>query len=291
MITICEVGLRDGIQNEQGIAISTADRLRAVDALVAAGVTTIELTSFVSPKAVPMMAGAADLMRAARAAHPDVRFTALVFNERGYEDALAAGADAIALVLVVTDGLSEANTGRPTAHWRPRVRDLVTRARNDGIWVRVYLAGAWVCPYDGPVPLARVLACLDAAGDADELCPTDVIGHAHPLEVETRLGQLGERVGVERLAVHLHDTQALGIANAYAAIRAGVRTLDASFGGLGGCPFAPGSRGNVATEDLVLLLDKMGLGSGIDRDRLLAAVAAFEPVIGRSIGGRTRSTQ
>jgi hydroxymethylglutaryl-CoA lyase len=290
LLTICEVGARDGLQNEKGI-VTTEDKMRLLDGMVAAGLRTIELTAFVSPKAVPMMADADALMRYARTTYPDLRVTGLVFNEKGYERAREHGANAIALVLIVPDALSRSNTGKTADDWLDVHAAIIRRAQADGVWVRAYLAGAWVCPFEGAVDPARVLHYGDAlwALGIDELCPTDPIGHAHPEQVGALLGKMAARYDVNRLAVHLHDTQALGLANAYAALAAGVRTIDASVGGLGGCPFAPGAAGNLATEDLVFMAEKMGYTTGVDTERLFALVDAIEPVIGRPIGGRIRA--
>jgi len=290
-LRICEVSPRDGLQNEKHASISTADKLRLIDDLVAAGLDYIELTAFVSPKAVPMMADAADVMAATREKYPNLRATGLVFNEKGYQNAVAAGANAVAFVLIVPDALSKNNSGKTAAEWIDVYTALIQQAKRDHVWVRAYLAGAWVCPFSGQVESAIVLHYADilAAAGADELCPTDPIGHAHPAQVESLLATMAQRYGVERLAVHLHDTLAFGLANAYAALRVGVRTIDASLGGIGGCPFAPGAAGNLATEDLVLLASKMGLVTGVSLDSLHQAVDAFTPVIGRTIGGRSRA--
>jgi hydroxymethylglutaryl-CoA lyase len=290
-LRICEVSPRDGLQNERHVSISTADKLQLIDDLVAAGLDYIELTAFVSPKAVPMMADAADVMSAVREKYPHLHATGLIFNEKGYQNAVAAGANAVALVLIVPDALSKNNSGRTAAEWMDTYTTLIQQAKRDNVWVRAYLAGAWVCPFSGPVESAAVIHYADilAEAGADELCPTDPIGHAHPAQVEALLAVMAQRYSAQRLAVHLHDTLAFGLANAYAALRVGVRTIDASLGGVGGCPFAPGAAGNLATEDLVLLADKMGLETGVSLDGLHRAINAFAPIIGRPIGGRSRA--
>lgn len=289
-IRICEVGLRDGLQNEKQATITTADKLALLDRLIEAGLDYLEVTAFVNPKAVPMMADAPDIMQTVREKHPSVRATALVFNEKGYENALKAGANAIAMVLIVPDGLSKSNTGRTASEWIDRYSAIVQQAKNDGIWVRTYLAGAWVSPFDGQVDSAHVLHYADIFHElgADELCPTDPIGHAHPAQVESLLSEMVLCYGIDRLAVHLHDTLGFGLANTYASLRAGVTTIDSSIGGLGGCPFAPGSAGNLATEDLVLLADKMGYTTNVNLDVLHSITRDFESTIGRPIGARSR---
>lgn len=288
-LTICDVSLRDGLQNEK-TPISTESKLALLDDLVAAGLTTLELTSFVSPKAVPQMADADAVIGAAASRYTAVRGVGLIFNEKGYERALAAGATSVALVLIVSDSLSRSNSGKTADEWLEAYQALVKRAKADGVWVRGYLAGAWVCPFEGHVAPDRALRYADVlmSMGIDELCATDPIGHAHPEQVEALSAVLVERFGAGNIAVHLHDTLAFGLANAAAAMRAGVRIFDASLGGLGGCPFAPGAAGNLATEDLVLMAHKMGYQTGVDLDRLWEAVRRFEPVIGRPIGGRTR---
>ncbi len=290
-LRICDVSPRDGLQNEKIAVISTADKLKLIDGLVDAGVDYVELTAFVNPKAVPMMADASDVMHVTREKYPDLHVTGLVFNERGYQKAIKAGANAIALVLIVPDALSKSNTGKTATEWITRQTAIVQQAKSDAVWVRTYLAGAWVCPFSGAVDPQDVLHYGDIfwALGVDELCPTDPIGHAHPAQVEALLTAMAERYDPTKLAVHLHDTLAFGTANAYAALKAGIQTIDSSLGGLGGCPFAPGAAGNLATEDLVLLADKMGYETSVDLDKLHRAVTTFEPVLGRKIGGRSRS--
>lgn len=289
-IRICDVSPRDGLQNEKNEHITTADKLGLIDGLVKSGLDYLEVTAFVNPKAVPMMADSAEVMGTMREKYPQVHTTALVFNERGYQNALDAGANAIAIVLIVPDSLSKSNTGKTAEDWIERYSAIVQQAKSDDIWVRTYLAGAWVCPFEGQVDPEKVLHYGDIFWElgVDELCPTDPIGHAHPAQVHDLLSTMVQRYDSDKLAVHLHDTLAFGTANAYAAISAGVYTLDASVGGLGGCPFAPGAAGNLATEDLVLLANKMGYETDVDLDKLYQVVYDFEPTIGRSIGGRSR---
>lgn len=287
-LIIREVGTRDGLQNEKA-HLTTADKQMMIDGLVGAGVQSLELTSFVKPEAVPQMADADTIMRYASEQYPDRHHMGLIFNEQGYERALAAGAKSVALVFIVSEGLSKSNTGKLPDDWLEKYRTLIPKIRENGMWLRVYLAAAWVCPFEGQIPAERTLRYADAIWEmgADELCPTDVIGHAEPVQVGNLLETMGKRYGSDKLAVHLHDTQALGLTNAYAAIQAGVRVIDSSVGGLGGCPFAPGSKGNLATEDVVFMAHKLGYETGIDLDKLWALVGKLEGVMGRSLGGRT----
>jgi hydroxymethylglutaryl-CoA lyase len=289
-LKIYEVGPRDGLQNES-VPIDTAQKLILIDGLVSAGLREIEVTSFVHPKAVPQMADADDVMRnVMNNFNQPVRFVGLVFNQRGYDRAIAVGCRAMAFGISVSDTFSMRNTRMSTEEAIQVTRKLVRQAKKDGIWTRVYISAAWICPFDGPMSPQKTIAYADQVWGmgVDELVVADTIGHAGPLEVGRLLERLGRRIGMEHLAVHLHDTQALGLANATTAIQAGVRIFDTSIGGIGGCPFAPGAAGNLATEDLVFMAYKMGLGTGVDFDKLWGIVLEIEQSIGRSIGGRIR---
>lgn len=289
-IKIYEVGPRDGLQNE-ATHLDTAQKNRLVSGLVAAGVRHIELTSFVHPKAVPQMADADQLMAANRQTFPDVDFVGLVFNQRGYERAVAAGCRAIACGVSVSETFSQKNTRMSQQEALSVSRELITQARRDGLWTRAYVMTAWVCPFEGPTPPLRTVAIAEQLWEmgVDELAIADTIGFAQPLAVGELMENLGRRLDMARLAVHLHDTQAMGLANATTALQAGVRIFDSSIGGLGGCPFAPGAAGNLATEDLVFLAYKMGLGTGVDFEQLWHVVHELEGFIGRPIGGRIRA--
>lgn len=293
-LRIYEVGPRDGLQNQLA-PITTAGKVELVAALCVAGLEALEVTSFVSPRAVPQMADAAELLPmlsglSDAAPGPDEpAFHALVVNDKGYDRAFAAGARAIAIVAVVTETLSQKNSRMSTADSLAMAARLAGRARGDGVRSRVYLAPAWVCPYDGDVAPEAVIAAAETVWSAqpDELALADTLGHAHPGQVGELFEQVAARTDMSRLAAHLHDTQAMGLANAYAAIAAGVRTLDGSVGGLGGCPFAPGAAGNLATEDLVLMAQKMGFDTGVDLPALWRAVDVAGALVGRALGGRT----
>jgi hydroxymethylglutaryl-CoA lyase len=291
-IKIYEVGPRDGLQNESAL-ISTGDKQKLIEGLLGAGLRAIELTSFVHPKAVPQMADADQVMEWAvsQVSNPAVVFTGLVFNERGYERAVNSGCTHIAIGVAVSETFSQANTGMSTAQALEKARKLIKWAKRDGFWTRVYVSTAWVCPFEGPVRAEKTLAYCQRVWDMemDELAVADTVGHANPLEVGRLMDELGKRLDMNRLAVHLHDTQALGLANTTAAIQAGVRIHDASVGGLGGCPFAPGAAGNMATEDLVFLAYKLGLGTGVDFQKLWDVVYELETMVERPIGGRIRA--
>ncbi|WP_420628126.1 hydroxymethylglutaryl-CoA lyase [Candidatus Leptofilum sp.] len=288
-LKIYEVGPRDGLQNEVQL-IDTAQKKALVAGLVAAGLHHIELTSFVHPKAVPQMADADELMAYGRTTYPQTDFIGLVFNQRGYDRALASGCRSMAFGVSVTETFSQKNTRMSSQRAYEITRDLMTQARRDGIWTRIYVMTAWVCPFEGNTPPQRTIAMAEKLWQLapDELAIADTIGHANPLDVGRLMENLGRRLGMEKLAVHLHDTQAIGLANATTALQAGVRIFDSSVGGLGGCPFAPGAAGNLATEDLIFLAYKMGLGTGVDFARLWDVVYQIEGYVGRPIGGRIR---
>jgi hydroxymethylglutaryl-CoA lyase len=197
----------------------------------------------------------------------------------------------MALGAAVSETFSQRNTHMSTQQALEMCRRLAARARADGLWVRVYISTAWVCPYEGEINPDKVIAYAEKIWEigVDELAMADTIGYANPLAVGRLMERLGRRLDMNRLAVHLHDTQAIGLANATTAIQAGVRIIDASVGGLGGCPFAPGAAGNLATEDLVFLAYKMGFGTGVDMAKLWPAVYHAEKIVGRKVGGRIRA--
>lgn len=288
-IKIYEVGPRDGLQNES-TPVNTDQKNRLVDGLIRAGLQHIELTSYVHPKAVPQMADADEVMQANRAKYPHADFVGLVFNQRGYDRAIASGCRSMAFGVSVTETFSQKNTRMSSVRALEITRDLVAQAKQDGIWTRVYVMTAWVCPFEGPTPPHRAIALAEKLWelDIDELAVADTIGHANPLDVGHLMEELGRRLDMSKLAVHLHDTQAIGLANATTALQAGVRIFDSSVGGLGGCPFAPGAAGNLATEDLVFLAYKLGIGTGVDFQELWDVVWELQEIIGRPIGGRIR---
>lgn len=291
-LRVYEVGPRDGLQNES-VLVSTKNKIHLIDGLIDAGLRAIELTSFVNPRAVPQMADADEVMTSTVNNHKTnpSQFTGLVFNERGYDRALAAGCESIAIGTAVSDSFSQANTGMSAKEALEKTRTLIARAKRDNFRTRIYISTAWVCPFEGPVRAEKTIAYAERLWEMemDELAIADTVGHANPLEVGLLMEQLGKRFDMSKLAVHLHDTQALGLANTTAAIQAGVRIHDASIGGLGGCPFAPGAAGNLATEDLVFLAYKLGLGTGVDFPALWNVVYDIEKMIGRPVGGRIRA--
>ncbi len=289
---IQDVGPRDGLQMHSPF-IPTEGKLRLAAALVEAGLQRIELSSFVSPRAVPQMADAAQLFGALSngdAKRDDVEYMALVVNQKGYDFALAAGARAVTAVIACTETLSQRNSRQSLADATDYVCRVLEQAQQDGVKTRVTLGVAWICPFEGKVPEDRIEALVGRflAVGVDEIGLADTIGHATPLEVGRLCERIGVMAGMDRLAVHLHDTLSFGLANAGAAISAGVRMIDAAVGGLGGCPFAPGSAGNLATEDLVLMAHKMGFETGVSMGALMGAVELAEELLGRPLGGRIR---
>ncbi|MFK7830802.1 MAG: hydroxymethylglutaryl-CoA lyase [Congregibacter sp.] len=289
-IVINEVGPRDGLQSQEG-KLSLEQRQAFVEAIQGAGLRHIEIGSFVSPKAVPQMAGTGDLARAllsedgvAASAH----YTALVPNMKGFELACEAGMDTVAVVVSATETMNQKNINMSLEQTMQVAHDVIERGTREGIRVQAYLAVAFECPFEGAVPAHHVqsLATELLAAGASELVVSDTIGAADPAQVKAMMTEMVAAHGAQRLACHFHDTRAMGLANVFAAIESGVRRFDASVGGLGGCPFAPGAKGNVATEDVVMLCEQMGYDTGVDMPALLAVVDLIGDMLGRSQGGR-----
>lgn len=286
-IHITDVAPRDGLQN-QPVHLGANDKLRLVQLLAAAGVRSVEATSFVSPKAVPQMADAAELLPLVHAALPDLRCSVLVPNLKGLERAHAAGAAEIAVVLSATETMNQRNINMGLEQATEVSERTLAAAQALGLRTRAYVAVAFDCPFEGDTPLAEVLRLaqrMQAAG-AGEIVIADTIGSASPGMVKQRMRVLAEAIAPERLAIHLHDTRGMAVANAWAALEAGIRRFDASVGGIGGCPFAPGAAGNLATEDLVLMAERSGFSTGISLDGLLEAIDFAQERLQRPLGGR-----
>ena len=281
-VSIREVGPRDGLQIEK--PVSLADKLRLVEALAATGVSRIEATSFVSPRAVPALADAESL---AAELHrwPGIEFSALVAGIGGAKRAVAAGMKTVEYVVSASNGHSEANTRSTTEQATERIGEVVRIVHDAGGRVEVIVATAWDCPVDGPTDPDRVLRIAEQAKEfgVDQFSIADTIGTATPGRVGRLIDAVGERVGDFGLGVHFHNTRGAGIACALAAVQHGVRNLDASTGGLGGCPFAPGASGNIATEELVYMLEDMGITTGIDLDASIQAAAVAEEIVGHTV--------
>jgi hydroxymethylglutaryl-CoA lyase len=285
-VTIVEVGPRDGLQNEAA-RVSTDDKVAFVDRLSDAGYERIEVSAFVSPKWVPQMADAADVFARIRR-RPGTRYAALVPNLTGLARAREAGVDEIAVFAAASEGFSRRNINQTIAESLERYRGVSTAAREAGLPVRAYVSTAFGCPFDGEVAPSRVAEVTAALVDmgAYQVAVSDTIGIAHPGQVVTVVGELARRVPLDRLALHFHDTRGTALANVLAALQLGVTTFDASAGGLGGCPYAPGASGNLATEDLLYMLDGLRIDSGVRLDRVLDASIFVEQKIGHALASR-----
>ncbi|MGJ8668759.1 MAG: hydroxymethylglutaryl-CoA lyase [Oceanococcus sp.] len=284
-VVINDVGPRDGLQNQAKI-LTPAQRLQLIQALLDAGIRHIEIGAFVSPKAVPAMAGTEEI--AAALPKVDAEFSALIPNRKGYERARDAGIRTMGLVVAASNTMNERNIRMTTDAALDVARDVLSQAKSDGMRVQVCIATAWECPFEGAVAqdtVSTIAEQLMTAG-ASELLIADTIGAANPMTVRSLMDRLVAQVGADQLICHFHDTRALGMANAYAALEAGIRRFDASIGGLGGCPFAPGATGNIATEDLAMMLSLMGFETGLDIDKLLAAGQLAGELTETCTGGR-----
>lgn len=284
--TIVEVGPRDGLQNERE-PIATEHKRRFIEMLVAAGLTDIEVTSFVHPSRVPQLADASELI-ASLPRLGAIRYSALVPNEKGLERAVESGISRIAVFTAASETFTQRNIGMTIAQSLEVFREVVRRATSGGLTVRGYVSACFVCPYEGPVAPQRVCEVTEAllAMGVDEVAISDTIGAAVPTDVSRTVGALLQNVTPDRIALHLHDTYGTALANVCAGLELGIATFDASAGGLGGCPFAPGAAGNLATEDLVYLLERMGIATGVDLDKLIEASAYIRGVLGRELSSR-----
>jgi hydroxymethylglutaryl-CoA lyase len=285
-VVITEVGLRDGLQN-QPEQVSTANKIGLAEALIDAGIRSLEAVSFVHPKVVPQMADASEVL-AGLPQRPDVKICALVPNMKGYERARDHHVKHIGVVLASTDSFNQRNLNMTLAQTLDTCRQVIAQAKQDGVQVRAYISGACACPYDGITPMATVhdLAARLIGAGADEISIADTTGAGHPRQIHDLLVPLIETYGADRFNLHLHDTRGLALANAWEGIRLGIRKFDSSIGGLGGCPFAPGASGNLATEDLVYLLNSAGFRTGIELAALRHAVRVAEQATSQELGGR-----
>jgi hydroxymethylglutaryl-CoA lyase len=281
-IDIREVSLRDGLQIEKPISLSA--KLELLAAVAATGVREVEVTAFVSPTKVPSMADAAEL---AAELHnfPGIEFSALVASPNGAKRAIAAGLTSIEYVVASDDTFSTANVGRTSAEATEQIGDIVAIAHGSGATVEVTVATAWDSPFEGPTPPRRVLDIAAAARDqgVDRLSIADTIGTATPGRVSSLIAQLRRVIGELPLGGHFHNTRGAGLASAYAAVSSGVTRLDASVGGLGGCPFAPGATGNIATEDLVYLLRDSDIDVDVDLQAAITAAEVAKSVVGHDL--------
>jgi hydroxymethylglutaryl-CoA lyase len=285
-VLVVDVSPRDGLQNEAR-AVSTPEKVALVEALAGAGVRRIEATSFVSPRAVPQMADAAEVMAQIKRA-PGVEYAVLVPNERGLERALEAKADVVNIVVVATETFNARNVNMTVAESMDQASAVASRARTAGVNPTAVLGASFHCPFEGPVPEERVLGLVGKFVDAgfSEVTLADTIGAADPAHV-ARLGEaVTARYPGVALGIHLHDTRGLGLANAYAAVTNGYVRLETSLAGIGGCPFAPGATGNACTEDLVFMLESMGIATGISLAALIEAAKTVPPIVGHGTPSR-----
>lgn len=285
-VSVYEVSPRDGLQNEATI-VPTSAKKRLVEALVAAGLRRIEITSFVSPKWVPQLADAEELARSLRPPE-GVTFAALCPNARGLERALSAGLREIAVFLSASETHNRRNVNKSIADTLTVFSEIVPPAREAGLAVRAYVSTVWGCPYEGAVDPAAALRIARRLLDLGcyQISLGDTIGVGTPRQTAEIVRRFADEMPLDRIALHLHDTRGTALANILAGLELGVRDFDASVGGVGGCPYAPGAAGNVATEDLVYMLHGMGIATGIDLDKLIDAGQVAERVLGRPLPGK-----
>ncbi len=268
-VKIVEVGPRDGLQNEAK-TIATADKIRLIERLADAGLPHVEMTSFVNPKWIPQLADALEV--ATGVTHkPGVEYSALVPNLKGYERAKAAGIDVCVLFLSASETHSKKNINKSVAEAIELYREVARAAKADGMKLRAYISTVFGCPYEGDVPIEKTIPIAHALLDmgVDEVSLGDTTGMGTPGQVAAYLEALFAQIPSDRFACHFHDTRGTALVNALVALQSGVTTLDSSIGGLGGCPYAPGATGNLATDDLLYMLDNLGVETGVDREKIL----------------------
>ena len=284
-VRIIEMGARDGLQNEK-TPVSVADRIAFIERLVAAGLNTIEVGAFVSPKAIPQMVGSDEVLRGVR--HLPGEFHVLVPNYKGYEAAHAAGARVVSVFAAASEGFSRANINCSIEESIERFKPVLARASTDGVKVRGYISCVLGCPFDGEIKPKAVADVAKTLWDLGcyEISLGDTIGVGTPTKAREMLRAVGAHVPPTSLAMHFHDTYGQALVNLYAGIEEGVHVIVSAAGGLGGCPFAPGATGNVATEDVVYMLEGMGIRTGVDMQKLLEATNEITRLIGRAPASR-----
>ena len=284
-VEIVEVGPRDGLQGEPAV-LDTATKVEFIGRAVAAGVRRIEVASFVNPKRVPQMADAAAVLQALPRL-PDVQYVGLVLNRKGFERAADAGCSEIGMAVMASEAFSQRNQGCTTEESIEAWRDIAAAAGRAGIRAQVTVSVAFGCPFEGDLPVQRVVDLVQRLAEADpfEIALADTIGVGVPAQVTELVSRVREAVPRVALRCHFHNTRNTGLANAWAAVQAGVRTLDASLGGIGGCPFAPAATGNIPTEDLVYMLHRCGCATGINLAAAIAAGRWLQEQLGRPVPG------
>jgi hydroxymethylglutaryl-CoA lyase len=286
-VSVYEVSLRDGLQNERSI-VPLADKQRLLAALCGAGLRRIELTSFVSPRWVPQLADAEELCRAACPPPAGVSLSALVPNAKGLERALGAGTPEIAVFLSASETHNRKNVNKTVAQTMAVFEEIVPAAREAGVRVRAYVSTVWGCPYEGAVDTGRAMAIateLHALG-CYQISLGDTVGVGNPRQTRAIVRRALEALPAAAVALHLHDTRGTALANVVAALDLGIRDFDAAVAGMGGCPYAPGAAGNLATEDLVFMLEGMGFATGVDLEALVRAGRLAEEIVGRPLPGK-----
>jgi hydroxymethylglutaryl-CoA lyase len=289
-VTIKEVGPRDGLQNEKA-AISTEDKIAWINQLSKTGLTYIEITSFVHPKWIPQLSDAFEVATRIERA-PGVTYAALVPNQKGLEKALAAQVDEVAVFMSASETHNRKNINKSIEETFPVLEEVVRAAKQEGKTVRGYVSTVFGCPYEGNVSVEQVIRVSERLFDMgiDELSLGDTIGVATPKQVQELLEIVLKRFSKEKLAMHFHDTRGTALANILISLEMGITTFDSSLGGLGGCPYAPGASGNVATDDLVYMLHGMDIATGIDVERLTEAALFIQEKIGRPLSSRYLQT-
>jgi hydroxymethylglutaryl-CoA lyase len=285
VIEIVEVGPRDGLQSEPGV-LPTATRIEFIERAIATGVRRVEVASFVDPRRVPQMADA-EAVLAGLPRRPGVRYIGLVLNRRGFERAAAAGCDEIGMAVVASDTFNRRNQGVTTKESIAAWRDMAAAARRAGILSQVTVSAAFGCPFEGEVPLQRVVDIARRVAEAEpfEIALADTIGAGVPAQVIELIGRVREAVPGVAVRCHFHNTRNTGLANAFAAVQAGVTTLDASLGGIGGCPFAPAATGNIPTEDLLYMLQRSGYETGVSLAVAISTARWLQEQLGRPVPG------
>jgi len=289
-VSLYEVSLRDGLQNERATVL-LRDKLRLADALASSGLRRIELTSFVSPKWIPQLADADELAKHAPK-FPGVTWSALCPNERGLERAIAAGTEEIAVFMSASETHNQRNVNKTIAQTLATFDNVIVGAVKAGIRVRGYASTAWGCPYEGAVPAEKVLWVAQELRRRGcyQISLGDTIGCGTPRQTRDLLRLFFQEFKPSELALHMHDTRGTALANVLVGLEMGIRDFDASVAGMGGCPYAPGAAGNLATEDLVYMLDGMGVRTGVDLEKLVEAGRVAESLVGRTLPGKVHQS-
>lgn len=288
-VSVYEVSPRDGLQNESAM-VPLSGKLRLIDALVAAGLTRIEITSFVSPKWIPQLADADELTEEVTSSRKKegVTFSALVPNARGLERARKAGLTEIAVFMSSSETHNKKNVNKSIEQTLAAFEETIGPARDAGMRVRGYVSTVWGCPYEGDVPPAQSIAIAKKLYEMGcyQVSLSDTIGAGTPKLTQEIVSRALDALPLDAIAMHMHDTRGTALANILVGLELGIRHFDGSVGGMGGCPYAPGAAGNVATEDLVYMLHGMGIATGIDLERLVEAAKAAESIVGRKLPGK-----